>query len=368
MKKEVGKKRKPILFLLIMVAAIFVVSLILLKFNKEQKIEQEKVDSASLIQRANKNYNDKNYLESIKLYKKIIDIEPENYAAYIGLGHTYLRLRLYDHALNTFEKTKRLNYFDFRTFYGLGLTYYAQEDYKNAYQYLKIAYDLNPRDKYTVIYLVNTYNTLGLYAEAINLSNIELEKDPSKDYFYRKIAFAYILKNDFVNAIDNANRAIGLNSNSAHNHLALAIARLNLGDTDLALTEFNSALILLKSNSIYEGLAETYYIKGDMKNYEINSNMANKYLKDSLSLSLFGFALLQNKKHDKAIELFNMAISDNPNYYLPYVGLAKVYMSLGQKDKAVENLEKAVERNNLDAGSKALLQSLRYQLFTTSNK
>src|SRR3989338_3022231 len=273
----------------ILATILLIILIVSLKKEKKEIVPPEVPESNKLfegLQEANRLYYSGKFIDAAEKYKAIADKYPDNYPAQIGLGNSYIKLGIHDEAIKAFNKTLSFKYHDFRTFYGLGLANYNKEGYMEAYGYLKKAYVLNPNDKYTAIYYVNTLNVLGMYDEAIRLSTMELDKKSGQDYYYRKIAFAYLLKNDFQNAALNAEKSIELSQKSPNNHLSLAVAKLNLGETEKALAEFNNALSFQKSNFIYEGLAFTYYIRNDVQNYEKFKKLANYYIKDSFGLSL----------------------------------------------------------------------------------
>lgn len=355
MKKKEVKPKIALIF--VFAALIAVILFILLKGNNDRSIaaQQPQKDAAQMFQFASELYNNGNYMEAIPLYKKIIDIDLQFYSAYINLGHSYLKLGIYNEAIKTFEKTFSLNNHDFRTYYGLGLTYYTMEDYNKAYINLKQAYKLNPKNGAVISYLINTYNAIGLSNEAITLAQSSLLTDQSNSHHYRKMALAYFLKNDLPKALENAQKAVQIDDSYPPNHLTLANAYLGLGDKENSLEEFKTASTLIKSNSVYGGLSATYYLLGDNENSDNSADLANAYPINSFSTSLLGLALLHIGEHDKAIEEFNKAIGNTPNYYLPYKGLGKAYMFLGQKEKAIENFEKAIELNQFDEESDRLL-------------
>ena len=218
---------------------------------------------------------------------------------------------------------------------------------------------MNPNNKAVVSYLVNTYNAIGLYDEAIRTSQNELIYEPTNSHFYRKIAFAYILKNDFGNATLNAQKAIELGSTYAANYYPLTTIHLSLGNYQEALSQFKAALTLRRDNYVHEGLSLAHSFSGDVGSSEKNAKLANSYSKNSFGFSVLGIALFNIKEYDKAIEKFNSAIKIRPDYYLPYKGLGKVYMELGQQEKAIENFEKAIELNDLDEESKILLDEIK---------
>lgn len=363
MRKKEKKEVKLNLTLYLVLLSLLAVVLFALINHKYEKSKQpaKPQNSTEVLSKAIMFYDNNDFVAAIQQYKKSIALDPKFYPAYIGLGHSYIELGIYDEAIKTFEKTFEIGYSDFRTYYGLGLAYYITEDYDKAHANLKQAYDLNPSNRAVVSYMVNTYNTLGLYDDAINLAKKYLEKEPANHHFYRKIAVSYLLKNDVPNALQNANTALKYNSSFNANHLTLGTAYLYLGRAEDALKEFKIALATYQSSWTHESMSVSYYLLGDVENSAKHANLAASYPKHSFSLSLLGFALLNNKKYDKAIEKFESAIDVKPDYYLPYTGLGKVYIELGQKDKAIQNLERSLQLNDLDEETKRLLIEAKSQ-------
>lgn len=364
-KKEIKQKNRLVPILLVILVIIFLIflsSILKKNVNPAEQVNAKEPNSAELIGQAYGFYNSANYADAIRLYEKVIQAEPQNYAANIYLGYSYINLGIYDNALEIFQKTLTFKYFDYRSFYGLGLAYYNMEDYNSAYTYLKEAYKLNPSDKAAVSYLINTYNALGLYDEAINLSSENIKKNPNNNHYYRKIAIAYFLKKDFEKALENAKKSVELDNSYASNHLVFGAIYMGIGNNQNALSEFKQALSSAQSNAAYEGLAVTYSLLADSENSDINSKSAELQYKHSFTTSMIGFALLNLKQFDKAVKEFNSSIISNPNYYLPYKGISEAYIALGQKDKAIENLEKAWKLNNLDKETKQLLEKAKVRV------
>ena len=355
-KKEANYRKHSALLILGIILALFVL-FVLVKSpqNKKQKHEVNNTELFRNLQKANELYSQRNYTWAVKFYNQAIAENPQNYDAYIGLGHSYLQLGNLNDSLKAFEATKNLGYIDFRTYYGIGLAYYAKEDYNQAHINLKQAFELNPNDGAVASYLINTYNAVGLYDDAIKLAEKKLQNDSKNSHYYRKIAIAYFFKKGLQNALENAKKAVDIDDNYPPNQMVLGTVDLGLGKQQEALNDFKKALTLIKSGTAYEGLSITYYTLGDIDNSNKNAILRSEYSRHSNSLSLLGYSMLYLKDYKKAIEEFNKAIGTKPDYYLPYRGLGELYMELGQKEKAVEYLKKAIELNELDEESKALL-------------
>jgi len=77
----------------------------------------------------------------------------------------------------------------------------------------------------------------------------------------------------------------------------------------------------------------------------IKDGTAKGFKADENSLNTMGYHLLQQKKVDEAIKVFQRNVQEYPNASNPYDSLAEAYMIAGQKDLAIKNYEKSVELN-----------------------
>jgi len=153
------------------------------------------------------------------------------------------------------------------------------------------------------------------------------------------------------------------------------------GEIDLALADYNKALILKSKHSkAYNNRAEIYVLKGqyelalaDYKNaiasnpnyYKAYYNRATVYGKlGKIELALAdynqslkiepkyvssynnrGLTYLQTKQFEKAIADFNMAISLMPDFYLPYNNRGYAFKILKQYDEVISDCSKAIDLN-----------------------
>lgn len=158
-------------------------------------------------------------------------------------------------------------------------------------------------------------------------------------------------------ALENAKMAVEIDSNYAPNQMVLATSQLTMKDRE-SLATFRKAMKLIRSGPVYEGFYLGHHIFGNLSSSAIYGVSADKFPRNSNSLSLYGYTMLYLKDYQKAIEEFNKAIGANPDYHLPYKGLGETFMQLGQKENAAIYFKKAMELNDLDTESKALLDQL----------
>ncbi|MEO0226364.1 MAG: tetratricopeptide repeat protein [candidate division WOR-3 bacterium] len=83
--------------------------------------------------------------EAEKIYRKILEIAPENIVARIKLANFYYREELFGAAREEYEKIPEPNR-DFDIYFRLGNIYLKQGDKANALRLWEKAYELNPQD------------------------------------------------------------------------------------------------------------------------------------------------------------------------------------------------------------------------------
>jgi tetratricopeptide (TPR) repeat protein len=73
----------------------------------------------------------------------------------------------------------------------------------------------------------------------------------------------------------------------------------------------------------------------------------------------WGYYLLQQKKIDAAIKVFQRNVQEHPKVSTLYDSLGEAYMTAGQKDLAIKNYEKSVELNPNDKNGIEMLKKLK---------
>ena len=99
------------------------------------------------------------------------------------------------------------------------------------------------------------------YSEAISVYKrlCKIEDDSLQTYSFMGLASAYLMSNQYQNAIENYNKSIGLNSNNAASYTGLGSAYFRLGDYRKAIESYNySKRINPNSPDNYWGLAMSY--------------------------------------------------------------------------------------------------------------
>ena len=128
---------------------------------------------------------------------------------------------------------------------------------------------------------------------------------------YLNRGLAYVEKGEFDRAIEDFDKAIGLNPEYADAYFNRGTAHSTLNQHEKAIENYNKAI-------------------------ELDPNLA-------LAYSNRGLAYYSLNKHDEAIADYNEAIELDPNFALAYYNRGLAYYSLNKHDEAIADWNKAIE-------------------------
>jgi len=180
---------------------------------------------------------------------------------YNNLGRSYEQDRLYDKAIESYEKAIELNPTHYEAYNNMGAAYNKLGDYKKAEEYLRKAINLNHNNEYAYNNLGNVLYATGRYneAEKAYLSAISINK-----FFHEahnNLGGVYMELDDLNKAITEFEIARELNPDDATIRYNLGIAYINSGKIEKGVdhlrlaasidpsfkTDYNRALSLINS-------------------------------------------------------------------------------------------------------------------------
>ncbi len=253
---------------------------------------------------------------------------------------------------------------------------------------LKAAYYTAESKRYSI---VSPTKSIELYAKAINTAFYGFEDignmgaDWERDIFNKKMQFNGNINDLIILTKKATKKAIEIDPLYSKNYLVISKI-LQMGrkydkkylDESIAFLE-KAISLSPKRLSVYNGLAQAYYYKGDYKkgaeylnlSLEFSTNVGktyydmavlqilegdvkgmeeslNKSLQRGYKISLDQYLKLVNvsidaKQYEKAIEFYKKAIEINPEKIDYYAGIATIYKEMGNKKKAKEYALKILE-------------------------
>ncbi len=239
--------------------------------------------------------------EALPLLKKARQLDPGSPAPLLGLGRTYLALRDYGLANDSYFKATQLNPRLAEAWYGVGIT-----DRSLAEQRLNKAARGGP-----------------------SVDQAELQKE-AKDLLGR--------------ALETLKRAIELDPTSARAHLILAESFSEAGRLVDAIPEFEAAIKQdSKLDAAYLGLATAYWRQGQFQDaLPLLKRILASSPQDPEANAMLADILEHDGQSAAAKQHAGIALAGNPDLIQAHVVLGRIYLAEQQPKLAIAELQKVL--------------------------
>jgi tetratricopeptide (TPR) repeat protein len=257
----------------------------------------------------------------IEMYKKAINIEPNNAAAYNNLGVEYHRLGHYTEAVEFYKKAIDIEPNDANAYYNLGVSYDGLGRYKEAVESYKKAINLKPDYANAYFNLGYSYYNLKQFEESVDAYKQVLKILPNDVETYRNLSQTYNRASRFEEAVEACKQAVRIKPDYAD-------ALYNLGYAYVGLGRYNEA------------------IEAQKQVIKIQPDATDAYIELGVAYSNLG-------RHEEAIEACKQAIRIKPDFATAYNNIGAAYRDLSRYAEAIENYKQAIsiEPNNAIAQS-----------------
>jgi adenylate cyclase len=189
------------------------------------------------------------------LFEKAIKLDPQYASAYVALALTYLDDALYGwtefpnqalhQAHNLALKALEIDKSNAEAHAVLGRVYTSQEQYDLAFSEFQQAIDINPNDAEGYRFLGSGMLYLGRTEEAIRLLEASLRFDPNTSPgTFMNLGLAYYLKGRYKDSLRMLKRGLARKPDFLGNHIALAAAYAQSGQSEEAASEAATVLRL----------------------------------------------------------------------------------------------------------------------------
>ncbi|WP_414584480.1 tetratricopeptide repeat protein [Scytonema sp. PCC 10023] len=257
-----------------------------------------------------------NYSQAENIWRRVLQLEPNNSNAYNNLGNALRQQKKLDKAIDAYKKAIQIdgNFAD--AYNGLGNALYDQRKY-----------DQKKLDK-----------AIDAFQKAIQL-------DPNYADAYNGLGNALYDQKKLDQAIDAFQKAIEFDSDHAYAYNGLGNALTDQKKLDAAIDAFQKAIQLNpKFVDAHNGLGNAFY---DQKKLDeaiaAYKTAIQLYPKHAYAYTGLGNALYDQKKLDEAIDAFQKAIQFNPKHPYPYNGLGNALRDQKKLDEAIRNFQKAIQ-------------------------
>ncbi|MBF0382208.1 MAG: tetratricopeptide repeat protein [Magnetococcales bacterium] len=302
------------------------------------------IDAQAIFQQAIQSHNANRLDDAIPLYRKYLQLQPENQFAHSNLGVALQSTGELEGAISCYQKAIAINpeYADVHN--NLAVAFLEQKRLDEASQSLQKAILLKPDYIDAYNNFGNTLKEQGKLEEAITAYQKVISLNPNYAEAYSNLGNIYKEQLKLDEAVANYKKAISYSPNLAEAYCNLGIALYAQRKLDEAYENLQKAL-LLKPN-----FAEVIMNIGTIQKEHNNLDMAVISYKKAISCDAnlaeahnnLGTTLYEQGKLDEAITSFKQAITINPSYAEAYSNLGNNYREQHRFDDAISSYQKAL--------------------------
>ncbi|MEK2643731.1 tetratricopeptide repeat protein [Bdellovibrio sp. BCCA] len=216
------------------------------------------------------------YSQSKEIYEKVVEADPKNKKAWLGLGESEKALGLNDKALKAFLSAAVLDPTDGEALFQAGKLYLETSRFEEAIQQFKRVQRLNPNYPRTYYYIGKAAFSSGDFNMALEASKAEKKINPNVADSYILAAEVYTARRQYAECAAEYSQAMKLRPQGADIYVKSATCYRQSGSIDVA--EDMLALASARESGyaeIYREQGAIYEVKGDNRSA---AQAYNKYL------------------------------------------------------------------------------------------
>ncbi|MGM0609429.1 MAG: tetratricopeptide repeat protein [Candidatus Muiribacteriota bacterium] len=319
-----------------------------------------------------------------EIYKKIIELDPDNSKAPIALSYLYKNMGKTEELIEIFEKASKKTEDNYFLYYHLGETYLGTKKYQHARDTLYKAVKSQPDRIQPKLSLIETikkmsdnsenkeeitnlfreiislkpdrieplvelsfyYNNHGDYEEADNTFKPVAEEYSKNEKDINRLLHNYIKNKEFKKS-DFLVSKIYQSTGDDKIYMVLGALYSKEGFKNKALSAYKS--IPDDSENYTNASATSAFIHADNKNYKKAVSILKKALevnpKNSLLLITLGNIYEEQQEYEKAVNTYKKGLdfaSEDDRLWSFYYRLGVVYDKQNNKEKSIEMMKKAL--------------------------
>ncbi|MEG4068139.1 tetratricopeptide repeat protein [Microcoleus sp. Pol11C2] len=273
-----------------------------------------------LFQQGNAAQKAENYSQAEAIYRRIIQLEPNNAKAYnhLGIALYYIQGKL-EEAITAYRQAIQLDPQYADAYYNLGMALYKQEKLEEAIVASRQATQLEPKSAAAYYNLGVMLREQGKLEEAITASRQAIQLDPKLAEAYKNLGVILSYQEKHEEAIAAYRQAIQFDPKSAITYHNLGTQLSLQGKQEEAITAYRQAI-------------------------QLDPKLAPPY-------SGLGFSLDNQGKLEEAIAAYRQAIQLDPKYADAYHGVGAILHRQGKVEEASANYRQALSLPDSRSGT-----------------
>lgn len=206
------------------------------------------------------------FTQSKEIYERVVDLDPKNKKAWLGLGESYKALALNEKALSAFLSAAILDPSDGEALFQAGKLYFETNRFQEAIQQFKRVQSINPKFPRTWYYIGRASLAGGDFNSALEAAKEEKKFNPNTADPYILMAEVFSARRQYSDCAAEYAAALRLRSVGAEIYVKAAQCYRQAGSTDIA--ENMLAMAAARESGfaeIYREQGAIYDIKGDVR-------------------------------------------------------------------------------------------------------
>ena len=240
------------------------------------------------------NHKKNNLKIAEKIYKKILEEDPNHFPSNVLLGTLSAQTKNFDLAKQLLEKAIKINPNHPEAHYNLGLAFNELANFEKAISCFEKAIKIKPDYADAYNNLGNSYKGLKNFEKAITYYEKTIEINPDHVSAYNNLGVAFKSLGNVKEAIDYYKKTIQLEPKHPEAHYNFAIALKELGDELQAITYYEKAVKIKPDYAdAYNNLGNCYE---DLGNFQKAINCYEQAIKYQPSNLGYFYSLSYHKK------------------------------------------------------------------------
>ncbi len=137
------------------------------------------------------------YEKSKEVFKRIVEIDPNNYRAYYNLGIAYINLEKIEQAKKCYEKAIRIKPDYKHCFYNMGLIYEGEGNLQDALKYYEKALEIDP----TFPYAFNARNHILTNLDSLKKGRANIKQQKNLEQLKSLLKMSKRIKIDMIQSL-----------------------------------------------------------------------------------------------------------------------------------------------------------------------
>jgi len=325
---------------------VYLISLCLILGTVGCASKQEK--EADHLKRASRYLESKEYKKAIIELRNVVQLNPENDKAYYDLGEAYLKLNKGREAFQAFSRAVSINANNLQAQVRLGQLYLLGKKIDEAKKKAELVLEKDPKNIEALLLLSSIQVREKDLDSAIDTLERAISFEPKAFRPRLSLARIYLIKHDFSNAEKTYLEAIDLDPKSRIPYLELSQLYARKGE--LAKAENLLKKLISATPSDYQNL----YFLASFCEAQRKFDLAEKYYLEAVNKAprddigpLVNVAryYARRRKYQKAVAEMNKAVERKPENLNLLATLAQLHLDFGKTEEAEQTIDKVLERD-----------------------